>query len=766
MINQPLLRQFRLWTVLIVVVPGLLIMAIYTFGQFTAAKKEKLELISQRVEFQQKIIEAWIKERSNELRGMSRMEVFRTLNLQQMETMLYLMQEEKEHFNSLSYIDKQGVFRISTLKSGIRFPTAIGQPYFDAAIAGKEFISDIVVGRNSGLSLINFSAPIYDQAGVFQGLILGSVRTTTLETMLRDNWIGQAGEIVLVNRDGMLIAQPRDAYALIDKGLAKGTLRMKLNRSADIFTVAHLGENGSGNGLNYMGDKVLGAYRHLPERDWTLVGSIDENEILFPIYQQLLLMAGATLLLVLAILPLLALLVDRITLPIEWLIKQSELVAEENYGLVGGSRYLKDAPRELANLCSAFVTMSKKIQSSVSLIKDREAQLEDKVREIETVNSALKTEIVDRQKAQSELEEVNAVLELTVGRRTSQLLQREQHYRKLIENIPDCIGRYDREYDRIYANQAALLDAAMPETLAVDDAWGERDLPSQSYLPWMHKLAAVFETGQLEQFEAWGGPRDRQRFYTVRFIPEYNLQREIATVLCVATDITDKRRVEADMARLGLLDIVGEMAVGIGHEVRNPMTTVRGYLQLFQQKEVFANYHSQIQDMIEEVDKANGIISDFLSLAKDKAVKMKHGNLNQLLESLYPLLQADASHRGHEILLDLGEIPESDFDEKEIRQMTLNLVHNGLEAMSRGGVITIKTGLEQGNIFLSVSDTGGGIPPEVLEKLGTPFVTSKDMKTGLGLPICFRIAQRHNAKIDVVTGPQGTTFTVDFPILD
>jgi signal transduction histidine kinase len=151
-------------------------------------------------------------------------------------------------------------------------------------------------------------------------------------------------------------------------------------------------------------------------------------------------------------------------------------------------------------------------------------------------------------------------------------------------------------------------------------------------------------------------------------------------------------------------------------------------------------------------------------LAKNKAVKMKRGNLNQFLESLYPLLQADASHRGHEIQLKLGEIPESDFDEKEIRQMTLNLVHNGLEAMRRGGVITIKTVLEQENIVLSVSDTGGGIPPAVLDKLGTPFVSSKDRKAGLGLPICFRIAQRHNAKIDVVTGPQGTTVTVDFPI--
>jgi PAS domain S-box-containing protein len=233
-------------------------------------------------------------------------------------------------------------------------------------------------------------------------------------------------------------------------------------------------------------------------------------------------------------------------------------------------------------------------------------------------------------------------------------------------------------------------------------------------------------------------------------------------VLTVATDITYKHRFEREMARLDCLNLVGELAAGIGHEVRNPMTTVRGYLQMFQRKGNFSAYHEQFSTMIEELDRANTIITEFLSLAKEKDVEMKRGNLNKVIHSLLPLLQAEAFRIGHAIRADLDDIPDSDFNEKEIRQILLNLVRNGFEAMEHSGEVIIRTYRRDDNIMLSVQDTGSGIPAEVVSKLGTPFVTTKEDGTGLGLPVCYRIAERHNAKIDLDTGPWGTTFTVIF----
>jgi two-component system, sporulation sensor kinase E len=236
-------------------------------------------------------------------------------------------------------------------------------------------------------------------------------------------------------------------------------------------------------------------------------------------------------------------------------------------------------------------------------------------------------------------------------------------------------------------------------------------------------------------------------------------------LLIVITDITEQIQIEREMICLDQLQLVGEMAAGIGHEVRNPMTTVRGYLQMFQGKNEFAKYQEQFGTMIEELDRANAIITEFLTLAKDKVVEMKRGNLNDVIHALYPLLQADAFRRGHELRLETGNIAYSNFDEKEVRQLVLNLVRNGFEAIEERGKVIIRTYQENDSIILAIQDTGKGIPDEIMGRLGTPFVTTKDCGTGLGLSVCYRIADRHGAKIEVKTSSSGTTFFVKFNLL-
>jgi len=232
--------------------------------------------------------------------------------------------------------------------------------------------------------------------------------------------------------------------------------------------------------------------------------------------------------------------------------------------------------------------------------------------------------------------------------------------------------------------------------------------------------------------------------------------------LCTFIDITEQRLMEVEMSRLDRLNIVGEMAAGIGHEIRNPMTTVRGYLQLFQRKKTFSEYYRQLETMIEELDRANLIISEFLSLAKNKTMDMKPANINNIISHLFPLFQAEAFRMGHEIEVQAQEVPDIKLDEREVRQMLHNLVRNGLEAMPQCGKITIKTYWDGEKIILSVRDMGTGIPSHIMERLGIPFVTTKEKGTGLGLSVCYRIAQRHNAKIDVKTSSKGTEFTLSF----
>lgn len=225
--------------------------------------------------------------------------------------------------------------------------------------------------------------------------------------------------------------------------------------------------------------------------------------------------------------------------------------------------------------------------------------------------------------------------------------------------------------------------------------------------------------------------------------------------------IVEERTTE--ILRLDRLNTVGEMAAAIGHEVRNPMTTVRGYLQMMQRKNEYAGYREQLKTMIEEIDRANIIICDFLSLAKNKAVEMRKNNLNDVVGTLLPLMQTEALRNGHELNTDLGDVPEFAMDEREIRQLLLNLTNNAFQAMQSGGKLTIVTNVTDGKVTLSVHDTGIGIPQNVLDKLGTPFLTTKENGTGLGLAVCYRIADHHGAKIDVKTSSEGTTFIISFP---
>lgn len=204
------------------------------------------------------------------------------------------------------------------------------------------------------------------------------------------------------------------------------------------------------------------------------------------------------------------------------------------------------------------------------------------------------------------------------------------------------------------------------------------------------------------------------------------------------------------------------MAAGIGHEIRNPMTTVRGFLQMLQNKKEYAKDKKYFHLMLEELDRANSIITEFLSMAKNRPVDLKLLNLNHVVQTLFPLIQADSMNADQYIETELTEIPDLLLDEKEIRQLILNLVRNGIETMSPGGKLIIRTSIIGADIVLSVQDQGPGIAPEAMEKIGTPFFTTKDTGTGLGLAVCYSIAARHNAVIDIETGPGGTTFYIRF----
>ena len=369
-----------------------------------------------------------------------------------------------------------------------------------------------------------------------------------------------------------------------------------------------------------------------------------------------------------------------------------------------------------------------------------------------------------------ELAEHQKNLELIIKQRTreisdinSLLRQSEAQHRQIIEVSPDAYFVFNQ--NRIlYVNPAALKLLGYKKTEEIDTAILRKVITPEKYKEIINLQSRGKESqkpihlGELKIAKKEGLPV----IVEVTVIPVV-FEGEKAHQYIVR-DITRRKELEKEMARLDRLNLVGEMAAAIGHEVRNPMTTVRGFLQLLSGKPESQGLADYFTLMIEELDRANSIISEFLSMARDKTVNLQKRNLNAILEAITPLIKADAVVTDKNVSFALGEIPELNVDEKEIRQLILNLVRNGLEAMPPKEVLSIKTYLEGNEVVMAVTDRGCGIEPAVLNKLGTPFFTTKDKGTGLGLAVCYSIAARHNAAIQVDTGSDGTTFRVHFKI--
>jgi PAS domain S-box-containing protein len=368
-------------------------------------------------------------------------------------------------------------------------------------------------------------------------------------------------------------------------------------------------------------------------------------------------------------------------------------------------------------------------------------------------------DITERKQIEEARTEQYHVLEQLVVERTQDLLRSQERFRKIFQSSPSLISIRSRSDHRY---------------LDVNDYWvsvtGYSAEEVRGATADLLRLQAEGEGEPLVGHPEWErGVRNARVSYLTRSgevrqgllsTEEIELHGETCQLILI-TDITDRVMWEKEMARLERLNLIGEMGAGIAHEIRNPMTTVRGFLQMSKKNESHPS-HEYIELMVAELDRANAIITEFLTLAKNKTTNRETKSLNTIVDAIFPLIQAEALLSDKDVQILLGNVPELELDEKEIRQVILNLALNGLEAMSAGGLLTIRTFQEREDVVLEICDQGPGIPPEMMEKIGTPFVTTKETGTGLGLAVCYSVAARHGAAIEVQTGEEGTTFLVRF----
>lgn len=244
---------------------------------------------------------------------------------------------------------------------------------------------------------------------------------------------------------------------------------------------------------------------------------------------------------------------------------------------------------------------------------------------------------------------------------------------------------------------------------------------------------------------------------------------EISEVIALFQNVTHRIQLEAAIMRNEKLAAVGAMAAGIVHEIRNPLTTVRGFIQLLY-TELANNPKKGYLDIIfEEIDRANCILNDFLSFSKPTPPKRQQIQVCALLEEIRLLTASEALLR--EITLHSAcssEMPGIFIDKNQIKQVLLNIVKNAFDALSAHGAVKITAWSEPCSkmVSIAVSDNGIGMDQQTAARIFDPFFTTKENGTGLGMAVSYQIIQNHGGEINVESIPgSGTTFTILLPVV-
>jgi two-component system, NtrC family, sensor histidine kinase PilS len=243
-------------------------------------------------------------------------------------------------------------------------------------------------------------------------------------------------------------------------------------------------------------------------------------------------------------------------------------------------------------------------------------------------------------------------------------------------------------------------------------------------------------------------------------------------IILTFQDITKLVEMEEQIRRQERLATVGSLAAGIAHEIRNPLASVSGSIQLLQQELDLGGDEKRLMDIVvRETDRLNTIITDFLEYARPKSGQTEHVALRPILDETIMLLKNDKNFNENiHIINDIDASIQLKGDSQRLRQVFWNLLINSCQAMSENGSITVSASplAKDGNTELCeiiLTDTGRGIERELLNKIFDPFFTTKAQGTGLGLAIAYRIIDDHQGTIAVDSEEgKGTRFTIRLPL--
>ncbi|MDR6554471.1 ATP-binding protein [Paenibacillus qinlingensis] len=372
-----------------------------------------------------------------------------------------------------------------------------------------------------------------------------------------------------------------------------------------------------------------------------------------------------------------------------------------------------------------------------------------------------------------------SMLKLTQGDRTIYLLsfknKEEGQQLNLLQRFSDAFLKdinlgvllIDMDYRLADISDRACQMLAMEKELVRNKSLDEifASVPSQHQL-----VQKTILNGAIVRNHAVSWTNNQERF---ELLLDSNVLKDghgnIVGAYVIFKDVTNMRSLEQMVWRSDRLAMIGQIAAGTAHEIRNPLTSIKGFLQMLRRtfgERGMDKEQSFTDVMLGEIDRINALVNEFLMLSKPKHVAYERIHVTEVLHEIVPVIHNEAILYNVQLHHEASpHLPEVIADNELLKQVFLNVCKNGIEAMPDGGVLTISERVDtiERNVCVDIHDTGSGIPMFVIDKIFDPFFTTKDTGTGLGLSVCQRIIHDMGGTIRVASKGFGTTFTITIP---
>ncbi|WP_404408157.1 PAS domain-containing protein [Jeotgalibacillus malaysiensis] len=367
-----------------------------------------------------------------------------------------------------------------------------------------------------------------------------------------------------------------------------------------------------------------------------------------------------------------------------------------------------------------------------------------------------KIDITEKKEMEEKLKTVERKLRLSVS---------ETNYLKYVLDQSSMVTMIDRDRNILYVNDrfAELMKRKPLDIIGKKlDELNARAHPDSFY-------DEMWET--VFKGEVWSGDVQTRnvdgeaRWTSTSIFPMLNEAGEAYRFIFVSQDITQMKEAEQLVLRSEKLSVLGELAAGIAHEIRNPLTSLKGFTALLEEGETATDKKAYISVLKSEIDRIEYTVNELMMLAKPKKTEVKPVAIEELVQSVCGFLQPELSMKNIELSCD-GQNPSAEVmcEENQIKQVVMNVLKNAIEAMKQGGRVRVSYRYEEKRMAIIIRDDGEGMSEDLLKKIDTPFFTTKQTGNGLGIPMCQNIMKLHHGAMNISSTPgAGTTVELVLP---